>query len=399
MNLMAGSENPTTYNLWCGISVIASTMKRNAFIWYHSVKVFPNQYIILIGPPGIGKGSAIIPATNLAKEAGTVNYLSDSITAEKIIERIADGYIHPVIAQQGGAVIGALAVKEHTACLLAEELPVLLRSSDWMHEFLCAIWSKYEYDYQTKNKSSKFIKDMCVSILGGCVPDYIRKLTKDTMAPVTGGFTARCIFVYATKKSQLLTEHFGSPNGSRSQLEHELIEDLKHISRLQGEVFLTDEAKILWHSMYSSYAGGANSNSDFESDALINFKSRVPSHVLKCALALCFSEGDTFRINERQLSDAIKLVEDVRDNVDVTFRAVGESPLAVGQERIMKFIESRGITSYKEILKFNNRHVTPDQLSVIINLLETIGFCEVKHQGASGHQLIEHWSKFATQWP
>jgi len=42
------------------------------------------------------KSSAIIPATNLAKEAGTVNYLSDSITAEKIIERIADGYIHPL---------------------------------------------------------------------------------------------------------------------------------------------------------------------------------------------------------------------------------------------------------------------------------------------------------------
>lgn len=393
MEYVADTENPTSYNTWAGISTIASTLKRNVYIWYHNIKFFPNQYIILVGPPGLGKGSAIKPAAALAKEAGTVNYLSDRITAEKIIEKLADGFTHPVLQTTGGNVIGALAVKEHTACILAKELPVFLSSSDWMHTLLCSLWDENEFEHQTKNKGSKFIKDMCVSILGGCVPDYIRKLTKDTLAPVTGGFTARCIFVYATKKSQLISDGWGSPNGAKSSLEHELIEDLKYLSRIEGEVFLTDEAKRIWDTMYGQYGLGG----DFESDALANFKSRIPSHALKCALTLSLSESDSLRIEKHHLERAINLIEEVRDNVDVTFRAVGESPLAVAQDRVMKFIEEKGVCSSKEILKYNHRHFTEEQLRNIIQALEFIDFCRITWQGT--RQIITHWSGYRLTWP
>ena len=234
---------------------------------------------------------------------------------------------------------------------------------------------------------------MCVSILGGCVPDYIRKLTKDTLAPVTGGFTARCIFVYATKKSQLISDGWGAPNGRKSSLTTDLIEDLKHISRVEGEVFLTDDAKILWDQMYGSYSLGG----DFESDALANFKSRIPSHVIKCALTLSLSESDDLLIQKHQLEAAIKLIEEIRNNVDITFRAVGESPLAVAQDRVMKFIEERGNCSVKEILKYNHRHITSEQLNAIILALESIDFCRTITQG--GKARIEHWTGFRQSWP
>lgn len=393
MEYVADTENPSSFNIWSGISALSSTLKRNVYIWYHSIKFFPNQYIILVGPPGLGKGSAIKPAAALAKEAGTVNYLSDRITAEKIIEKLADGFTHPVIQTAGGNIIGALAVKEHTACILAKELPVFLGSSDWMHTLLCSLWDENEFEHQTKNKGSRFIKDMCVSILGGCVPDYIRKLTKDTLAAVTGGFTARCIFVYATSKSQLISNGWGAPNGNKSTLEHELIEDLKHISRVEGEVFLTDEAKTIWDTMYGNYGKAG----DFESDALANFRSRVPSHVIKCALTLSISESDSLRITKEHITKAIDLIEDVCKNVDVTFRAVGESPLATAQDRVMRFIEERGQCSGREILKYNHRHITQEQLDVILKILESIEFCELSWNG--GKQMIKHWSGYRTTWP
>lgn len=392
MRYVADTENPTSFNLWSGISALSSSLKRNVYIWYHNIKFFPNQYIILIGPPGLGKGSAIKPAAYLAKEAGVTNYLSDRITAEKIIEKLAQGFTHPVI-QISANNVGALVTTEHTACILAKELPVFLGSSDWMHSLLCQLWDENEFEHQTKNKGSQFIKDMCVSLLGGCVPDYLRKLTKDALAPVTGGFTARCIFVYSTKKAQLISEGWGAPNGTKSQLTHDLIEDLKHISRVEGEVFLTDEAKVIWDMMYGAYGVGG----DFESDALANFKSRIPSHVIKCALTLSLSEDDSLRITATQLTNAIALIEQVRDNVDITFRAVGESPLAVAQDRVMKFIEARGKCSVKEILKYNHRHMTQEQLSSIIMALESIEYCRTTWQG--GKNEVEHWTGFRTSWP
>jgi hypothetical protein len=380
---ISDTENPTSYNEWSGISALSASLKRNVYVYYHGIKFFANQYVILVGPPGLGKGSSIIPASHIAKEAGTVNYLSDRITAERIIEKLAEGFTHPVIQLQGSSA-GAIAVKEHTACILAKELPVFLGSSDWMHSLLCQLWDENEFEHQTKNKGNKFIKDMCVSLLGGCVPDYIRKLTKDTMAPVTGGFTARCIFVYATKKSQLLADGWGQPNGLKSSLEAKLVDDLKYVSRLNGEMYLTTEAKQIWNAMYGNYGNP----SEFESDALANFKSRVPSHVIKTAISISISESDSLTITGPQLSTAIQLVEEVRNNVDITFRAVGESPLAVSQDRVMKFVESRGVCSFREILKYNHRHLTDEQLRQVLTVLEFIGFCFVKWQGNS--QVVEH---------
>jgi hypothetical protein len=385
---VSDTENPTSYNEWSGISALSASLKRNVYIYYHGIKFFANQYIVLVGPPGLGKGSSIIPAAHIAKEAGTVNYLSDRITAERIIEKLAEGFTHPVIQVSGNSV-GALAVKEHTACILAKELPVFLGSSDWMHSLLCQLWDENEFEHQTKNKGNKFIKEMCVSMLGGCVPDYIRKLTKDTLAPVTGGFTARCIFVYATKKSQLLADGWGCPNGNKSAMEQKLIEDLKYISRVSGEVFLDATAKLRWNTMYGQYG----TPSEFESDALANFKSRIPSHVIKVALAISLSESDNLVISDSQLQKAIELVEEVRNNVDITFRAVGESPLAVAQDRIMKFIEQRGVCSNRELLKYNHRHVTDEQLKSILTVLEYIGFCSVVWRGSA--QEITHNPMFA----
>jgi hypothetical protein len=386
------TENPRSYNVWSGISALSSTLKRNVYCYFHGIQYFANQYVILIGPPGLGKGSAIKPAAALAREAGTVNYLSDRITAEKIIEKLATGFGH-VIVQTTGNVKGALVQNEHTACILAKELPVFLGSSDWMHSLLCQLWDENEFEHQTKNKGSSFVKDMCVSILGGCVPDYLRKLTKDTLAPVTGGFTARCIFVYATTKAQFISDSWGAPNGYKSSLQHELTEDLKYISRIEGEVFLTDEAKVIWNQMYGTYGAPAN----FESDALANFKSRIPSHTLKCALTLSLSESDDLRITRTHLEDAIRLIEEIRDNVDITFRAVGESPLAVAQDRVMKFVEERGVCSAKEILKYNHRHMTSEQLQLIITTLDYIGFCQVTWQG--GKQTLTHNPNFVAQTP
>src|SRR5690348_16021588 len=137
------TENPANYNLWAGISVLSASLKRKVWIYRNFVQYFPNQYIILVGPPGIGKGSAIHPAIALAKEAQTVNYLSDRITAEKIVDKLAAGFSCLTIV--GGS---AMPVMEHTATILAKELPVFLGSSDWMHSLLCQLWDENEFEYE-----------------------------------------------------------------------------------------------------------------------------------------------------------------------------------------------------------------------------------------------------------
>jgi hypothetical protein len=170
-------ESPTQFKFWSGISAISSTLKNKVFIQRGTYKILPNQYIILGGAPGIGKGTSINPATALVKKAGTANYLSDRITAEKILQRLEQGFTNQVQQQQGGVTQILQTVGDKTATIISTELPVFLGASEWMIPLMCEMWEKGEFSYETKNKGSINASGLCVSLIGACVPDYITNLS------------------------------------------------------------------------------------------------------------------------------------------------------------------------------------------------------------------------------
>src|SRR5215831_220091 len=371
LDYIDGTENPTDYNLWSGISAISASLKRRVYIWRNFVQYFPNQYIVLVGPPGIGKGASIHPVTDIVNEANTVNFLSDKITAERIIQKLADGFtkVQPSVNVNGGLATVQIQ-QDHTATILSKELPVFLSSSECLHSLMCQLWDENSFEYETKNKGAYKITDMCVGMLAACVPEFIRSLSRDSMAPITGGFTARTIFVYASEKARLIPGGWGRPIKQITQLRSELVNDLIHISSLQGEMYLSPAALILWDYKYKEH----NAKADFDSDASANFKSRLSSHIIKTAIAISISESDSLIVTDSQLARAIAIVERIRDKVDIVFRSVGESPLAVSQDRVLDYIEKQGITDRESILRYNYRHMTDEQLTQIILVLVRGGF-------------------------
>ncbi len=194
-------ECPREWVLWSGISCLSSTLKRSCYLWYRGIKFFPNQYIILVGPPGIGKGEAINKGYEIASETKTINYIKDWHTPQEILEELADGFQH--LGLKPGQVVTTNVIQDHTCCIMAPELAVFLQQYDNLHSLMCAWWDQNKFDYKTKNKGKHVIEDMSVSLLGGCVPDYVRSLSKDRLAPITGGFTARTIFVFTITRDQL----------------------------------------------------------------------------------------------------------------------------------------------------------------------------------------------------
>lgn len=381
------TEIPTEYLKWAAISIIASTLKRNVYLWYRGIKFQPNQYIIFVGPPGIGKDEAINKVLDIAKETKTVNILNDWHTPQEVIEEISTGWGH--VQLKVGQVMTAGVIEDHTCCIIAPELAVFLQQYDNLHSLMCSWWNKDTFEYKTKNKGKHSIENMSVSLLGGCVPDFIRSLSKDRMAPITGGFTARTIFVYATEKSQLIKNSFGIPSTVISKLKQDLINDLIEIGKLKGQISVSKEAAKLWEEIYEEH----NKRGIIDSDASTNFKSRISSHIIKTAITTCVSESDTLIITRDQLDRAIGYVEQVRDKVDIVFRCVGESPLAVTMNKVQTYIDSVGMCSYKTLLRVMYRDATEDQLNAILTVLDKTGLVITKIVGRD----TEYWSTNGTQ--
>ena len=59
MKFAQNTESPKQYHLWTAISAIASCLQRKCWIpWGHET-IYPNFYIVLVGPPGGRKGTAM----------------------------------------------------------------------------------------------------------------------------------------------------------------------------------------------------------------------------------------------------------------------------------------------------------------------------------------------------
>lgn len=334
--------------------------------------IYPNQYIILIGPPGIGKGTAINPATALVKKAGTCNYLSDRITAEKILVKLEAGFVGTQqqgqqSAQQSQAQPFVFTYGDKTSTIISTELPVFLGTSDWMIPLLCEMWERNEFSYDTKNKGTVSAKGLCVSLFGGCVPDYIRNLSKDSTAFITSGFSSRCIFVFANDRGKPVS--WPEPVSNFSKLEDDLVDDLKQISSLKGAFSFTKDARQVWDSFYIS----SLKPNEFESDVVSNFKARMVSHVVKLAMCLSVSEKDTLEITKDNLFNAIQFIDGIKKMLDIAFRSIGESQLALAQDKVLRFIEFKGITTRSEILKNLRRHITDEDLGRVLHVLEYSG--------------------------
>ena len=366
MEYVSQTESPEEYNIWCGISAICSSLKKSVYLPERYTngfyKIYPNQYIILVGPPGIGKGTAINPAVDIVKKANTANYISDRTTAEKVVEQLGKGYSQTIKTAAGQFATHT----DNSATVVSTELPVFLQASEWMMPLMCEMWDRNEFNYATKNKGSINATNICVSLIGGCVPDYIRKLNRDATTAITGGFTSRCIFVYASEKSKTIA--WPSWNGQLRKLEADLVTDLQDISNLSGEFSFTPKAMKMWETEYMSAK-----HDPFESEVLLGFKARIKSHIFKTALAICVSEGVSNIINETHLYVAMGLVQKVRDKVDLTFRSLGESPLAAQQDRVLQFIQIKKSVTAKDIFSRMSQHMTYQQFEQILYVLVMAG--------------------------
>jgi hypothetical protein len=377
------TEAPSAYVIWSAISVVSAVLKKKVFVRRGTYRVYPNQYIVLVGPPGVGKGTAIHPAHAFIKEYKPLlsNYLSDRITAPKIIEKLAAGF-------QGQSVVNGnlIATTEATAVLMATELATFLGSSDWMTSFLCDTWDRNEFEYDTKNKGTSHIKDMCVSLIGACTPDFIRKIngTKSATDAINGGFTARTMFVFANEKSKKLAwpialeDTRGGP-----QLISDLRSDLEEIAKVKGEFSFDNDAHHEWIRFYNTI-----DHKDEDSDVVRYFKSRQDVHVMKVAMCLAAATSDALIIDRWCLTTAIALVQGVLDTLDITFRGVGESSLAEATAKIQSYIERKGVTTRSELVRDNHRHATMEDLDRILNTLMQIGIVKTYSQG--GRSFYEH---------
>lgn len=362
------TEPPISYHTWMAISVIAGALQRKCvFKWGHS-NIYPNQYIILVGPSGQSrKGEAITIARHF------VDYLNlpiaaTSLTRESLIKKMGTASSFPDANGQVKFQSPLTIISDELSVLLGQkEFKLLADLTDWWD-------SRDMWRYETKWSGNDEIKGVCVNMAAATAPDWLPSILPQEA--VGGGFTSRCIFVVETYKGKIVPNPnlYGIDEGLRKRLE----KDLEEIHQLTGEFLFDDEALENYITWYSNYEEAIKrGNPPIPDPKFAGYVSRRATHIKKLCMCLSASRGDDLIVNGEDFQRALILLTSTEKKMSRAFAGLGQARFSDISERILEYIHKRKTVLRSELLMAFRRDLDMYMLEQIERLLESMKQIEI----------------------
>jgi len=364
------SEPPTSYHTWVGVACIASTLQRKVFFKWGFETLYPNMYIILIGPSGkCRKGTAMRMGFEILKNVG-VKIVSESITREALIRQMKTS-VNSAIDPNTNT------VNYHCSLTcFSEELSVFLGQSDV--KFLADLtdWydSKDKWTYETKNQGTDTIQGLCFNILGATAADWLVSILPQEA--IGGGFTSRIIFVVEENKRRTLPKPAFT---KRTRLLMEALKaDLEHIGTLVGRFDFspdTEEEYMAWYQQQD--ANTFKGIGPIQDPRFAGYCERRATHLRKLCMIFSASRGDDMIITQDDFKRALNTLKAVEVKMPRVFSGLGTAKYAQATEKILIYLASKKQVQQMELLTHFYRDVDYETLKIIEATLEKMGVIRV----------------------
>lgn len=337
------TEPPSNFHIWSCLSAIAGCLQRKVYLNWGFKTLYPNMYVVLVGPSGCRKGTAMGITKDLLQNIGGLVMTSESVTREALIRDMRDN-VQTFMDPSTGI------PKFHCSITIqSEELSVFLGQQDV--KFLSNLTDWFDchdqWTYRTKGSGTDKLTGMCVNLLGATAPDWLRSILPQEA--FGGGFTSRIIFVVEDQKKQIVPD----PRVEQEilQMRPALINDLEQISLMAGEMFFANETMEFYKQWYT-----AQSKSPAIKDPhFAGYCERRAMHALKLSMVCSASRSSDKIITELDFKRAVRLLESVEPKMPRAFMGLGKAKHSEIAAQLFDFLCRVKVSSRAEALdKFHN---------------------------------------------
>ncbi len=262
-----GVPSPEIFRLWTAISTVAGVLERKTWTSGTARPIFPNQYILLVGPPGSGKTNAIWKGRELWRMTKDMKVAPDNVTKASLLDALENGLRSTMI---NGEIFAFT-----TIAVAASEFGVFVTKHDL--EFLSVLNEIYEgpqrfEDDKRTTKSVDLLKPN-VNMIAGTQPDFLGSMMPEEAWGM--GFASRLVMVYGPEAPPV--DIIGS--SSSHDIRH-LQHDLQRMFELVGEFQWAPEAALALNNWNKS--GRAP---EPQHQRLRHYNARRAIHIVKLAMA------------------------------------------------------------------------------------------------------------------
>lgn len=313
------SETPFDMLYWVGVSAVAGALQRKVWIDQGRYQLYPNFFIVLVAPAGvIQKSTTINEAMALLKKVPNVMFAPDATTWEGFIKFMEESHQSDDILTEN---LDQEQTKTSAITIAASELSTFVDPTNkYMLSALTKLWDCEDtFVKLTKFSGTEQIEKPCLNLIGGTTPAWMRD-SFDRWSR-EGGFVSRTIFIYGDKKRQLIAFPKKKQSSTRDQARVKLVNDLCAINTLKGEFRLTEKAMELGEVWYQEHNKRVHEAGYIDSSG---FKDRKQSHILKLAMIISASRGESKIITHEHWAEAVALVDNAEKCFPKAFSSVDE---------------------------------------------------------------------------
>jgi len=339
-------EAPRKMYFWTAAATVAGALRRKVWIEQRYFQWYCNLYVILVAPPGIvSKTTTADTGMKLLRQVPGVNFGPSVITWQALVTEFA---------------ASAEAFEYHGEMLPMSALTIssgefgnLVSPKDTeMVDMLVNLWDGKPFRKVTKSSGSDDVVNPWINLIACTTPDWIAGNFPEYM--IGGGFTSRCVFVYADKKEKYVAYPGLQVPTDMAATEVRLVEDLVHISELCGEYRLSPGAVkwgTAWYERHYKHDAKAIDSTRFG-----GYIARKQTHIHKLGMILAASQRDELLITEEDLQIADVMVTDLEAEMGYVFERIGSSPEAIHAERLLLYVKKQGSVPYESAIRFMHAH-------------------------------------------
>ena len=359
----SNTEPRESYRRWVAISTIASALQRKCRLVWGTETFYPNEYIILVGPPAARKGTAMRAGKYFLDRLG-IPRAADESSRQKLVKSLKEAMV-PDATNEGR-------INYHASLSLqCTELTVFLGyDSKELISMLCK-WYDCEdrYIYDTIQRGKEEIANVWVNLLGATTPGQLQAALP--IAAISSGFTSRIVFVYEEDKERMVIEPFLTP--AQQVLEEDLYIDLGEIRSLCGDFTVDTD----FRGLYTAWRTDSESRQLFADSRLDYYVQRRPTHLFKLAMICSAARRSDLLVTRDDLASAIAMLENVERKMINVFRGVGANPLASVQMRVMSLLEVEHELSLANLQGQFFSDVSRRDLGEVLSTIEAMGLCHI----------------------
>lgn len=387
------TEPPVGFHRWGGVAILGAMLGRQIWFPFGHGKIYPNQYIMLMGPAGCRKSTAISIATKLLKQTGYARFAADRTSKERFLIDMRQYEGNTAEIED----LEALSLDDPSECfVVAEEFTDFLGANNI--EFitmLTKLWDNQdEYKHPKINGMSVEVWKPTVNILSGnTAQNFSIAFPPEALG---NGFLSRTILVHGELSGRKIT----FPKPPDELLVAALVARLKAIKKqILGEMLIAKDAMALCEKVYRGFK-------DMEDHRFQQYGNRRFTHMLKLAMLLAAANFST-TITENDILKANTLLHFTEIRMPKALGEFGKSKYSDVSNKIIEILSQvEKPLNLKELWKrvYTDLAKQTELAEILRNLRDAHKIQAINFRGEQGfilhHEVAETWAKglILTDW-